>query len=65
MTLNDERQIAEEVYLAVLSREPTDDERQDVAVFVKKSGLDEKRKAKTLGMLAWALLSSTEFCLNH
>lgn len=65
VTLNDERQIAEEVYLAVLSREPTDDERQDVAAFVKKSGLDEKKKAKTLGMLAWALLSSTEFCLNH
>ena len=65
VTLNDERQIAEEVYLAVLSREPTDDECHDVAEFIKKSGWDEKKKAKTLGMLAWALLSSTEFCLNH
>jgi hypothetical protein len=63
--LNDEKQIADEVYLAVLSREPTDAERNDVAAFLKKSGLEEQKKAKTLGMLAWALLSSTEFCFNH
>ncbi len=65
VALSDEKQIADEVYMAVLSREPTDDERKEVAAFLTKSGHEEKKRTKTLGMLAWALLSSTEFCLNH
>lgn len=65
LTIKDDKQLADEVYLAVLGREPSADERKDIAEFVKKAGDDEKQKAKTLGLLAWALLSSTEFCLNH
>jgi hypothetical protein len=53
---------AEELYLAVLARRPTDDERNEVRDLVAKHGSD---KGKLYGMLAWALVSSTEFCLNH
>jgi hypothetical protein len=53
---------AEELYLAVLARRPTDDERNEIRELVAKHGSD---KAKLYGMLTWALVSSTEFCLNH
>lgn len=53
---------AEELYLAVLSRRPTADERRDVGELLTKYSTD---RAKLFGQLTWALLSSTEFCLNH
>jgi hypothetical protein len=53
--------LAEELYLAVLSRRPTADETRFVASHVSGS----KDRAKAVGQLAWALLASTEFCLNH
>jgi len=53
---------AEELYLAVLARRPTDEERNEVRDLVARHGSD---KGKLYGMLAWALVSSTEFCLNH
>lgn len=63
--MKDATQIAAEVYLAVLSREPTDEERGEIVELVNKTATDETKRSKTLGMIAWALLSSTEFCLNH
>ncbi|MBA4017897.1 MAG: hypothetical protein C0483_12035 [Pirellula sp.] len=53
---------AEELYLAVLSRKPTADERREVGELVTKYA---NERAKLFGQLTWALLSSTEFCLNH
>jgi hypothetical protein len=53
---------ADEMYLAVLSRKPTDVERAEVVELWKKYA---DRKAEVLGELAWALASSAEFCLNH
>jgi len=53
---------AEELYLAILARRPTDEERTEVRELAAKHAGD---KAKLYGMLAWALVSSTEFCLNH
>lgn len=60
--LKTERAIAEELYLAVLSRQPTADEITTVTEHLKTHG---KTKAKAIGQLVWALLTSTEFCLNH
>lgn len=53
---------ADELYLAVLSRRPTDAERADLKDLWTKYA---DRRAEVLGELAWALASSTEFCLNH
>lgn len=53
---------ADELYLSVLSRRPTADERTEVAELLKKHA---DRRTEVLGQLAWALVSSTEFCLNH
>lgn len=55
-------QPAEELYLAVLSRPPTADEPATVTAFLAKHA---DRKADALGKLAWALLASTEFGVNH
>jgi len=70
VAMKDAKQIADEVYLAVLTRAPTAEEYKDVEGFLAKVGVeggkaDDAKKAKGLGMLAWALLTSTEFCLNH
>jgi hypothetical protein len=53
---------ADELYLAVLSRRPTDVERADLKNLWTKYA---DRRAEVLGEAAWALASSTEFCLNH
>ena len=54
--------VADELYLSVLTRRPTDDERAEVADYLKKHA---NRRPVALGHLAWALLASTEFCVNH
>lgn len=54
--------IAEELYLAVLSRKPTADEIMTAKSFLTKR---TDRKADAIGKLAWALLASTEFGVNH
>ena len=54
--------VAEELYLSVLSRLPSEVERVEVGEHLAKTG---DRRADALGHLAWALLTSTEFCVNH
>jgi len=54
--------IAEELYLSMLARLPAEDE---VATVAKYLNTNEKRRPAALGDLAWALLTSTEFRLNH
>ncbi len=54
--------IAEELYLSVLSREPTAQEKSDVADYLNDAP-DGREVA--LREMAWALLASTEFRLNH
>ncbi len=58
----DDRKAAEELYLSVLSRLPTADEMQDAARYL---GERRDRRASALRNLTWALLGSTEFCVNH
>jgi hypothetical protein len=55
-------QVAEELYLAVLSRKPTAEEAATVESVLKKHA---DRKAEAGGRLAWALLASLEFGVNH
>jgi len=54
--------IAEELYLSVLARLPAEDEKATTADYLKRN---EKRREGALGDLAWALLNSAEFRLNH
>ena len=54
--------VAEELYLSVLTRLPTDEERKEVADFLTGRTAD---RAAALQELAWALLASAEFRFNH
>jgi len=54
--------IAEEMYLSMLARFPEKDETATVADYLKQN---DKRRTAALGDLAWSLLTSTEFRLNH
>jgi hypothetical protein len=52
-------QIAEELYLAILTRPPSAEERATVLKLVKKG------KADAVGKLMWSLMASMEFQVNH
>ncbi len=60
--IDDAKEIAEEVYLAILTRAPTDEERTEAIDYLSEQ---IKRRSAAVGNLAWALLTSTEFCVNH
>lgn len=52
------------IFLAALSRHPSDDERRKCLELLK-SDPTPKAHADTLGDIFWALLNSSEFLLNH
>lgn len=54
--------VAEELYVGVLSRLPEAAEIAEVGDYLAKNA---KRRSDALGELAWALLASAEFRLNH
>jgi hypothetical protein len=54
--------LADELYLGVLGRFPEAAERKDVGSFLARRAKDREA---ALGELAWALLASTEFRMNH
>ena len=54
--------VAEELYLAVLSRKPTPEEAVAVGKVLARHA---DRKAEAIGRAAWALLASMEFGVNH
>lgn len=60
--LDDSGAMAEELYLATLTRLPDGDEKASFNMWMEKRSAD---KDKALGDFAWALLSSTEFFVNH
>jgi Protein of unknown function (DUF1549)/Protein of unknown function (DUF1553) len=60
--LADARAIAEELYLSLYCRRPTEEERADVARYMSERG---KERVPALQELAWAMLTSTEFRFNH
>jgi hypothetical protein len=53
---------ADELYLAVLTRKPTADER---AAVLKVLAKHQEKRAEAVGRVAWALLASMEFGVNH
>lgn len=54
--------VADELYVSILSRRPAADEIAEVTEQLNVAG---DRKETVLKQLAWALLASSEFCLNH
>jgi hypothetical protein len=54
--------VAEELYLSILTRRPSDEERNEVIDYLKSR---DKDRAAAFGELAWASLASTEFRFNH
>lgn len=62
MRLGDAGAIAEELYLAVLTRRPNADETAAFSAWLEKQGAD---RAKATGDFAWALFSSSEWFVNH
>jgi hypothetical protein len=52
---------AEELFLAVLTRMPTDDEKQTVVDTLKGAA----NRPAICGELVWALVASGEFRFNH
>lgn len=62
LKMNGDMKMADELYLSVLTRLPTEEEKSVVIKHLAKHG--DKRGA-ALGQLIWALLASTEFSVNH
>jgi Protein of unknown function (DUF1549)/Protein of unknown function (DUF1553) len=60
--ISDTSAVAEELYLSLYTRRPTDEERTEVARYLADRG---KERVPALQELAWALLASTEFRFNH
>ncbi len=58
----DDTAATDELYLAVLTRKPTADERVAVAKLLAKH---PDKRAEAIGRVAWALLASMEFGVNH
>jgi len=61
--LTDADKIADELYLSVLTRLPTAQERQTLKSYLSKE--KPGPKDAMLSQWMWALLASTEFCVNH
>lgn len=62
LKLDDAGQLADELYVAVLSRQPTAEEQQEVTDFLAER---TDRREKAVSSLIWGLLASNEFCANH
>lgn len=60
--LEDAGAVADEVYLNLMTRFPTDEEKADLAVYLA-SRKDQRPQA--VQEIVWALLTSTEFRFNH
>ena len=57
----DSAALAEDLYLSILTRQPTDAEKEGVATFLK----DRTDRPAAVGEMIWALASSNEFRFNH
>ncbi len=60
--LDDAAAVADELYLSVLTRRPDDEERDIVMSYLEEQAA---RRSEALSELAWSLLTSAEFRLNH
>lgn len=62
MKLDDAAALADELYVSVVSRPPTEEEKQAVADYLAGK-IDQRERA--VSNLIWSLLASNEFCANH
>jgi hypothetical protein len=62
LTMTDESLLAENLYLSVFTRRPTEEERSELSAWLAKHG-DSREKAITTW--AWSMLTSMEFVVNH
>ena len=60
--IDDPAAIANELFYSILSRAPSDEDRADVEQYLSSR---DGNRAQAIGQIAWALLSGTEFCVNH
>jgi len=60
-----DRQRVETIFLATLSRYPTEMERERILNHVERDSSPGDPRRQLLGDLLWALLNSAEFLLNH
>jgi hypothetical protein len=61
-TLSDPAAMADELYLAILTRRPEPEEQAQFAAWINRPGRD---RGRAIGDFAWALLSSAEWFVNH
>lgn len=62
LAMTDDTLLAEELYLSVFTRRPTDEERSELATWLTKHG-DKREKA--IATWTWSMLTSMEFVVNH
>jgi hypothetical protein len=60
--VSDLREVADELYVSVLSRSPSEAEAEEVADYLANRAADRAAGAQEF---AWALFCSTEFRFNH
>jgi hypothetical protein len=60
--MQDNQRAIEELYITALTRLPTEDESKESVMYIAKN---KDRRAIAFRNLAWALVTSTEFCINH
>ncbi|OAI51367.1 hypothetical protein AYO44_00735 [Planctomycetaceae bacterium SCGC AG-212-F19] len=60
--LTDANEFADELWLSVLTRKPTDEERRGLAEYLSKRPAD---RAAAIQDLIWSLVASAEFRFNH
>jgi hypothetical protein len=58
----DDAGAADELYLAILTRKPSEPERTAVVTVLAKH---KQKRAEAVGRVAWALIASMEFGVNH
>jgi hypothetical protein len=61
--IEDSSGVAEPLYLALLSRRPSAEERAEVVAYLDRRGAE--RRLDAVRELAWALITSSEFRFNH
>lgn len=60
--LMDAGELADELFLCILTRKPTDDEKKAVSDYLAKH---TDKRPEAIRTLAWSLLASNEFGINH
>lgn len=60
--LTDANEFADELYLSILTRKPSDEEKTAVAAYLSKH---TDKRPEAIRTLAWSLLASNEFGINH